>query len=608
MRWVRLGLLFVGIHTCFFGQINSLKTVSVPDVPGLEKYVRDRSALLVLGKALFWDMQVGSDGRTACATCHFHAGADHRVQNQLSNPTGTFQPNYRLMSQDFPFRKFDNDGDNHSTVLRDSSQRTGSAGMFRRAFTGLGDSAAEHGTDGQETSGFQIAGLNLRQVTTRNAPTVINAALHVRGFRDGRASDVFTGRTPFGDSDPRANAVAVVNGQVTQEMVRLPNSSLASQAMAPPVNPVEMSYDGRTWPVIAHKLLGLRPLAAQGVAPDDSVLGSYVSTTGPGLAAGISYLSLVQTAFQSAYWDSDQRVDDTGHSTPAGYTVAEFNFPIFFGLAVQAYETTLIADDSRFDQYMDGSQRAITAQEYAGFLVYQTRAFCQFCHQGPELSNATFTFEAKHGPVQPVLTNPDDMRYLFADSGFFHTGVRPAVEDPGLNALDDFQNPISIAARSAAGPLDTAGAFKVPGLRNAEFTGPYFHNGGQASLEQVIDFYVRGGDFPDPVTLPVEIMPFPFTPADSADLIAFLKSLSDDRVRYERAPFDHPELCVPVGYPDAPSADPAFPQSAVDKWAGIPAVGKSGNTAPLQTFDELLKGVGVDGSRTHTLTDPCKVQ
>ena len=46
----------------------------------------DQNALVVLGKALFWDMQSGSDGRTACATCHFHAGADHRVQNQLSGP------------------------------------------------------------------------------------------------------------------------------------------------------------------------------------------------------------------------------------------------------------------------------------------------------------------------------------------------------------------------------------------------------------------------------------------------------------------------------------------------------------------------------------------
>jgi hypothetical protein len=140
-----------------------------------------------------------------------------------------------------------------------------------------------------------------------------------------------------------------------------------------------------------------------------------------------------------------------------------------------------------------------------------------------------------------------------------------------------------------------------------EFTGPFFHNGGQASLEQVVDFYGRGGDFPDPSNLPVEIIPVPLEPAERADLVAFLKSLSDDRVRFERAPFDHPELCVPIGYPSAPTADPAFPLSAVDRWAGIPAVGRNGNKAPLQTFDELLRGIGTDGSRVHNLSDPCKI-
>src|SRR5207253_629680 len=46
--------------------------------------VKDQAALISLGKALFWDMQVGSDGVQACATCHFNAGADTRTRNQIS--------------------------------------------------------------------------------------------------------------------------------------------------------------------------------------------------------------------------------------------------------------------------------------------------------------------------------------------------------------------------------------------------------------------------------------------------------------------------------------------------------------------------------------------
>ena len=46
--------------------------------------VKDPAALIRLGKALFWDMQAGSDGVQACATCHFNAGADSRSKNQIS--------------------------------------------------------------------------------------------------------------------------------------------------------------------------------------------------------------------------------------------------------------------------------------------------------------------------------------------------------------------------------------------------------------------------------------------------------------------------------------------------------------------------------------------
>ncbi len=478
-----------------------LNTVSVPPVPDLGRYVLDTQALLVLGKALFWDMQVGSDGRTACGTCHFHAGADHRSRNQLSNPQGPFVPNHQQVWSDFPFRVFGDPNDNHSAILRDSAQRAGSAGMFARTFSALTGSAAEQGADAQDAPAFRIGNLNIRQVTTRNAPSVINAVFHVRAFRDGRASDVFTGRTPFGDSDTRANAVVASNGQLTLEKVRLLNSALASQAVEPPVNPAEMSYEGRTWPLIGRKLLALRPLAQQQVAANDSVLGPYVNSCCRGLDPSITYLTLVQAAFQPRYWNSTQLADGQ-------FTAAESNFSLFFGLAIQAYESTLIADDSPVDRFLAGDAAALTTQQISGFLAFQTRAFCQFCHSGPEFTISTYTANALHGAVSPVLTGgPGSAIYLFSDTGFFDTGVRAPSEDPALDAVDDFGNPISIAARTAALPLGITGAFKVPGLRNVEFTGPYFHNGGQASLEQVVDFYARGGDFPNSPNLPVEVIP-----------------------------------------------------------------------------------------------------
>jgi hypothetical protein len=130
----------------------------------------------------------------------------------------------------------------------------------------------------------------------------------------------------------------------------------------------------------------------------------------------------------------------------------------------------------------------------------------------------------------------------------------------------------------------------------------------------VVEFYSRGGDFPGDGNLGPGIGNKNFSAADRASLVAFLKALSDDRVRFEHAPFDHPELCVPAGQqqqsatsllPD--TADAQFQMSAADKWAGIPAVGKTGGTVPLQTFDELLQGVGRDGTRAHTLLDACSI-
>jgi len=59
----------------------SLSSLPVPAPPDVQRFIKDTSAARTLGKALFWDMQAGSDGRTACATCHYDAGTDNRSRN-----------------------------------------------------------------------------------------------------------------------------------------------------------------------------------------------------------------------------------------------------------------------------------------------------------------------------------------------------------------------------------------------------------------------------------------------------------------------------------------------------------------------------------------------
>src|SRR3989442_6074755 len=68
--------------------------------------------------------------------------------------------------------------------------------------------------------------------------------------------------------------------------------------------------------------------------------------------------------------------------------------------------------------------------------------------------------------------------------------------------------------------------------------------GGMLTLEQVVEFYNRGGDFANfnMNNLDLDITPLNLTAEEKAALVVFLKAMTDERVRYEQAPFDHPEL------------------------------------------------------------------
>jgi len=139
------------------------------------------------------------------------------------------------------------------------------------------------------------------------------------------------------------------------------------------------------------------------------------------------------------------------------------------------------------------------------------------------------------------------------------------------------------------------GAFKAPQLRNVELTGPYFHNGGMLTLRQVVDFYVRGGDFPitnaahrdfNIMNLNLEVQSN-LSEAEKVALVDFMLELTDDRVRFERGPFDHPEVFVPLDgtAPDNISGRAGFLANLTNgNFKRIPAVGTSGNATPLPNF------------------------
>ncbi len=375
------------------------------DVPlNPQDFMVDRVAAARLGKALFWDMQVGSDGVQACASCHFHAGADDRTTNQLNPGTiagdNTLQlrgANQTLEAGDFPFHKLadiDTPGEpllNPGNVLSDTNDVASSMGIRYREFVDIpapGPSAfifgsnprilkPDIGQDVPDPMGAVFQGI--RRVEPRNTPTFFSATHNFNNFWDGRARQDFNGGSPHGASDPASHIF--VNSPTglaaTRQLIAF--SSMASLCTGPALSNFEMSFNGRYWAKLGKKLLqaGVVPLAGQLVDPTDSVLGPLSNQhTTPGMTGlNVSYADLIEQAFAAQFWsnieahlmpaaDPGDPFDGIvlnivpGPSNPVStveFTQKEANFSMFFGLAVQEYTKILQPDDTPFDRFHDAN-------------------------------------------------------------------------------------------------------------------------------------------------------------------------------------------------------------------------------------------------------------
>ncbi len=713
---VALGVM-LGMPTASFGILVSLKTVPVPVPLDIGNYISNQFAAEQLGKALFWDMQVGSDGVQACATCHFHAGADVRTRNQLSpgilggdeqygnNNIGlpepaadALRPDMELTSTHFPFHRLTDQHvrgeplQNPGNVVRDTNDVVSSQGVVLTQFVDIvPGSPVDLGSVIPDPAFTTADNVQVRRVEPRNTPTVINAVFNFDNFLDGRANNIFNGGNPFGAADPRPHLLTNATGSLATEELRLRQSSLASQAVGPPLSDFEMSWRGRTMPKVGKKMLSLKPLAQQQVSTSDSRLGFLADTVaGGGLTT--TYAAMIQAAFPAKYWNNtSEKVvfdadgipsflpwDGVTPLTTDEYTQMEANFAFFFGLAVQMYETILRADDSRFDRFLDGSG-FLTNEETIGMNAFIGSAACVVCHDAGAMQDIDTVLIQGIDPVTdlpiPLNQNPADKNdfmltaagFSLYDTGYHNTGVRPGGNpDPlatgfltydglttvnedigrggftglggtltevalgtGVISLQDFGFPptqqypaLDSLPGSMAGfvpplpdgflPIDTTpyagrvtnfGAFKTPGLRNIAITGPYMHNGGFSTLRQVVDFYVRGGDFAitnlddfDTQVAPLGLLrddgaiPGLPTPEELRDgLVQFMMTLTDERVANEAAPFDHPEIFVPItGTAPVSPGNRAGLLADATNFQRVFATGNAGRVAmglpPLGTF------------------------
>lgn len=163
--------------------------------------------------------------------------------------------------------------------------------------------------------------------------------------------------------------------------------------------------------------------------------------------------------------------------------------------AIAAFERTLVAGNAPFDRFKAGDESALSEQAQRGLKLFLNKAHCSACHVGPS----------------------------FSDGAYHNLGVSINAENP------------DIGRQAEHNLLGNRGAFKTPSLRDIARSAPYMHDGSIATLEEVVEFYNRGGTPND--QLDEEIFPLNLTDDEKQDLVTFLKEgLTSD---------DYPEIAPP---------------------------------------------------------------
>lgn len=192
-----------------------------------------------------------------------------------------------------------------------------------------------------------------------------------------------------------------------------------------------------------------------------------------------------------------------------------------FGRAIQAYTRLLVSRETPFDAYAAGDETALSDSAIRGYQVFVGEGRCITCHFGPTLADDEFhnlgVFQA--GPAYDDGRFRDIPGLLSATLG----GNGTFSDDPVVGAA-------RLAGVTNPPPEATRGAFRTPSLRGLDFSAPYMHAGQLATLEEVIEFYDRGGDAPVSGTRDGMLLPLGLTAQEEADLLEFLHSLSGDPI------------------------------------------------------------------------------
>jgi cytochrome c peroxidase len=198
--------------------------------------------------------------------------------------------------------------------------------------------------------------------------------------------------------------------------------------------------------------------------------------------------------------------------------------------AIASYERTQLSFDSPFDHFIAGETNAIDESAKRGWELFNTQARCNKCH---------------------ALTDTQRDVTVFTDNDFHNIGIgiiRHNVVALARQAEQLIKSGDTAAIDRAAIQTDMSAlgrflitkkekdiaSFKTPDIRNVLVTGPYFHDGSQETLWDVIDHYNKGDGLQNPY-LDEDIQPLALTEGDIDDLVAFMASLTSANYKEQGA-------------------------------------------------------------------------
>lgn len=170
--------------------------------------------------------------------------------------------------------------------------------------------------------------------------------------------------------------------------------------------------------------------------------------------------------------------------------------------ALSEYEKTLTSFNSRFDKYLKGDATALNQREHNGYNIFSGKALCGSCH----------FFPVFNGTVPPI----------YADSEFEVLGTPTSPTDKKIST--------DIGRYKVTQLKEHIHSYKTPTVRNVDITAPYMHNGSFSKLEEVVDFYNKGGGRGQGFEVENQTLPFDslqLSVTEQQDVILFMRSLTD---------------------------------------------------------------------------------